>query len=752
ARVLEQLSASDEDELCEAQPGRTQVDAALPLARLGRHREAFEAHQASYAQHRRDPLWTVHIGEHLLFLAVTGRLERAGQLVRAHAAWLDSAEDGLTVYELLLGLVAVAQAQTAAGHGAEKVGVAIPGGNRWHPFPALSDPTWAEAETRLTGVLGDLVERFDARDGFADHQPWAFRTLARLQQTPIRPESPVLPGVPLVTGVDPVVPSPADAPSSAGFALGDEWARTAHTGELPAVPEDWADFGRWVLADLEAPDVDRDVVILEALAGAFAGESVDELPPATQGAVLLRKVSLGRRLMDFPQTVAAVEQFGAWAQTQEGFGQLGDLLGWTVFGGDTPEFGSPAELVIDTIEEDQLHRHGQAGPYIAQILGELLPVLPDMEEPELLERALNLYSAAYPAAGTPLLPALRRLGYTGSLEELDAYWDALPAEERASVGAQVRYLMTRLRLVADDPEADLNARVELLQLAQAADLPIVQLVTAMSLNHSAEEGEEEAAAMGVDILTPVLATLESRWGPSVAVAALRTRLAQMMAVTDDLQGAVDTARPAIEVFLASENPRLAVDLLHEASDWSMGLSDPDSAAAYLLRVAEVQEAQEEPILQARALRMAARLLVTRPTAVTSGTGLEEALSLMRQSEELVEGTEDRPELGYSRDAEIGDVHDDYGYVKSGVLPLAETLSHWEYAHDCFLTAQMPYPAAVMLRHCAVSSAMDGQKKQAKGYISRLKSHIKAQPRELREQLEPMLQEVRENVEFFLDQG
>jgi hypothetical protein len=74
---------------CRTVPQRTMARLLLPLLRLGRREEAWAYHLQGYRPVSRNKSFLNYVSDHLIYLTVTGELERAAELIEEHYPWAE---------------------------------------------------------------------------------------------------------------------------------------------------------------------------------------------------------------------------------------------------------------------------------------------------------------------------------------------------------------------------------------------------------------------------------------------------------------------------------------------------------------------------------------------------------------------------------------------------------------------------------------------------------------------------------------
>ena len=78
---------------CRTVPQRTIARLLLPLLRLGRREEAWSYHLQGYRAVSRNKSFLNYVSDHLIYLTVTGKLERAAALLEEHYPWVEGNSD-----------------------------------------------------------------------------------------------------------------------------------------------------------------------------------------------------------------------------------------------------------------------------------------------------------------------------------------------------------------------------------------------------------------------------------------------------------------------------------------------------------------------------------------------------------------------------------------------------------------------------------------------------------------------------------
>ncbi|MBW3085113.1 hypothetical protein KEM60_01307 [Austwickia sp. TVS 96-490-7B] len=135
--------------LCQDEPAFSQAVALDLLMRAGRTDEAVAAHVASWRELRERQALSSGMIRHLVWLARTGRPERAWRLLGPRLCWIEDIESDLERMEMAAGSAAVIEAGRAAGVVPDRVGG--------------EDSDLLAAELRE--ISGSLAAAFDARNG-----------------------------------------------------------------------------------------------------------------------------------------------------------------------------------------------------------------------------------------------------------------------------------------------------------------------------------------------------------------------------------------------------------------------------------------------------------------------------------------------------------------------------------------------------------------------------------------------------------
>jgi len=156
----------DQDMGCADEPERAIAHTLVPLLEVGRLDDAEQMHMRGYRLARRNVDNIDMIGQHLIFLSVTGNAQRALEMLERHIGWL--AHDNLNAVAHLDALTAFAVTCTAAdraGIGHEHVRGADAEPLRRF-FGAHTGP-WTVAELAQASwrAAEELATRFDVRNG-----------------------------------------------------------------------------------------------------------------------------------------------------------------------------------------------------------------------------------------------------------------------------------------------------------------------------------------------------------------------------------------------------------------------------------------------------------------------------------------------------------------------------------------------------------------------------------------------------------
>ncbi|MEV6342096.1 tetratricopeptide repeat protein [Actinoplanes sp. NPDC051851] len=179
---------------CNEQPQAILSELMVSYLRMGRLREAADAHRRSYLGERGNlaDLWG--IGYHIQFCARTGNEPRGLEILQRHIDWLDRAPSPAAGMNFAASAVLLLRRLGELGHGDTVVRRA------GHP-----DATATALAEELTGYATELAARFDARNG-TDHQS---RTVATVMAA--EPYGVELPLSPIARRVTAPVPAPAPA-------------------------------------------------------------------------------------------------------------------------------------------------------------------------------------------------------------------------------------------------------------------------------------------------------------------------------------------------------------------------------------------------------------------------------------------------------------------------------------------------------------------------------------------------------------
>ena len=168
---------------CAVQPARMQAAVLLALLYSGRPKAAWDAHVRSYRQLRGQPQFMSAMGQHMEFLALTGRIGRGLRIMRECLRITDQAESTAVLMGLLGGAAVLLREAERAGLGEEALGVEVPGESVWCPGPTLSATTTiSQARSELTDRARRMAALYDARNGNAVVSD---RLEARLAREPI---------------------------------------------------------------------------------------------------------------------------------------------------------------------------------------------------------------------------------------------------------------------------------------------------------------------------------------------------------------------------------------------------------------------------------------------------------------------------------------------------------------------------------------------------------------------------------------
>lgn len=251
---------------CGDEPERAMAHTLVPLLQVGRLEEAERMHVRGYRLARGDVDNIDMIGQHLIFLSVTGNAQRALEMLERHIGWL--AHDNLNAIAHLSALTAFAVTCTAAeqaGLGHEHVRGADAAPLQRFLGAHVGPWTVAELAQACWRSADDLAARFDERNGttYRSEKLTDARTLAGQRwDLPIGAAHTV-----------PSAPVTADPLAAAAF-VDDVVASRPLDEQLDAILD--ADGGdaalTWIEAELAAADAPgRRAVLLRMLAQLLAG-------------------------------------------------------------------------------------------------------------------------------------------------------------------------------------------------------------------------------------------------------------------------------------------------------------------------------------------------------------------------------------------------------------------------------------------------------------------------------------------------
>lgn len=151
---------------CAVQPARMQAAVLLALLYSGRPKAAWDAHVRSYRQLRGQPQFMSAMGQHMEFLALTGRVGRGLRIMRECLGLADQAESTAVLMGMLGGAAVLLREAERAGLGEEALGVEVAGDSVWCPGPTLSATTTiSQARSELTDRVRRMAALYDARNG-----------------------------------------------------------------------------------------------------------------------------------------------------------------------------------------------------------------------------------------------------------------------------------------------------------------------------------------------------------------------------------------------------------------------------------------------------------------------------------------------------------------------------------------------------------------------------------------------------------
>ncbi|WP_445446425.1 hypothetical protein ACTRLV_12280 [Corynebacterium durum] len=163
--IGEEILNTQDSGSCEAQPEALLTVMMMPWLYTGNDSKAWAAHVRSYRRDRSSPAYLEYIPEHIKYLTLSGRTERALHILLRHLPWWERAETPTVLMELAIAGAQVTAALPPEGtfHGTLP-GETLP----WHPTGSLVNPTNAQARAWFTTLALDIAALFDARPGLTN--------------------------------------------------------------------------------------------------------------------------------------------------------------------------------------------------------------------------------------------------------------------------------------------------------------------------------------------------------------------------------------------------------------------------------------------------------------------------------------------------------------------------------------------------------------------------------------------------------
>lgn len=151
---------------CGNQPAGVQALSMIPLLMSGRPEAAWECHVRSYRQHRRNAQYMDLLGQHMEFLVLSGRWQRALDILRDSIAVTSRAESAALLFDYLKGAALAAREAVDRGLGKHAFRALCTGQSQWCQGPRLDVNTSLEdVASGLKEWLFSVATLFDARNG-----------------------------------------------------------------------------------------------------------------------------------------------------------------------------------------------------------------------------------------------------------------------------------------------------------------------------------------------------------------------------------------------------------------------------------------------------------------------------------------------------------------------------------------------------------------------------------------------------------
>ncbi len=151
---------------CRNQPAGVQALSMIPLLMSGRPEAAWECHVRSYRQHRRNAEYMDLLGQHMEFLVLSGRWQRALDILRDSIALTSRAESAALLFDYLKGAALAAREAVDRDLGKHAFRALCTGQSQWHQGPRLDVNTPLEdVASELKEWLFSIAALFDARNG-----------------------------------------------------------------------------------------------------------------------------------------------------------------------------------------------------------------------------------------------------------------------------------------------------------------------------------------------------------------------------------------------------------------------------------------------------------------------------------------------------------------------------------------------------------------------------------------------------------
>ena len=642
---------------CISQPQDMLAAVLLPLTRLGRHDEAFQAHLRAYRQHRKDPDDIVYLSTHLEFLALAGHEVRGLEVLQRHLGWVDNPREPYSHMMFTASAALLLRRLMELGHGEQLL--ARPA----FQDRAQTDVTVAALADEFRATALRIAALFDARNG-SEFQSDQIRTL--LAAEPIVEVVPV--GAARHAAADVVEDGRSIAELTElseqlyrGFQLIEYCQvlrvlleRSAEPGSPDAT---WVDWAKARLASMAGSFADGIEPARSAAAGfAAAGDQVSAQRALLAAAEL--EVDAG---LSSPERAAELASAAGSAiaelrtLTNDAGILAGAIRGYASVLNDTGDQGRAAEFYQ---EAHDLAVAADEPAWAVQIeialavhdaqRGELESALAQVQaaNQRMLELGNDAGEAVTALTTAQLLAALERPEEAADL--LESHWDALvtlrPSHRPmllswrgvwlAQAGRPVDQVIPLLR----DSVAGYTAAGA---MSDAADTAYTLAGAYLAADRPLEAAEVLEAALP--------AYLSS--GNPIAIGRTRMRLAEALAAIDEDNDALAAAEPAITAFL-------------DAAAWELVAEHAPTAANIAASARKMQTAAQ---LHAHAVRAFTELGAAVPAArglrrqarITMLYDLDAGRALFDQARQAIAALTDEHT---NPQWELADWHDDYAWA------------------------------------------------------------------------------------------